>query len=256
MTTTFTDLKRIDHVIDHVIDHSSGRPQSEYWGYYDGQLIGVKSTNSACERMLDEYAYDLLSSDLVIPATTLDGQCGGCGQTLDSLGLCGCGAEEPARAVALCDACAHAAALRGSLGPRISAATEACAHCGETAVSRYELKDRLPAWLNETPRHTLSCTCGQPAPILESHGAFCGACYEASGLWQLWKTDSTAFVAELRRQRCRLNEMAVRLVVWLNAKNGSALGCDSILAMWRQLLDDDEPPKPRFYVVARQQVAA
>lgn len=97
-----TDLKRIDHEID----RSSGRPQSEYWGYYDGELIGVRSTSLACEQMLDEHAYDLLSDApsvvyarpaeesesyddaLTIPASRLDGQCGDCGTALNEYGQC------------------------------------------------------------------------------------------------------------------------------------------------------------------------
>jgi hypothetical protein len=82
-------------------------------------------------------------------------------------------------------------------------------------------------------------------------GTFCSACHEAADLWTLWKTDSTAFVAELRRQSCRLTEMGQRLVIYLNAKTGATLGVDSILAMWRNLLDDGSPPEPRSYVAIR-----
>lgn len=220
----------------------------------DGQYIGSRGTYHQAEIDLNAHVFDLLTSDLtsdlVIPATVLDGVCGDCGAMLDSMGLCGCRDEE-VRIVALCVACAHDAALRGSLGPKLDGpVTLPCAHCGETAVTQFELKDRLPAWLNDTPRHIIACICGEPGVIIHPHGTYCGACHEAADLWRLWKTDSTEFVAELRRQSCRLAEMAERLVTYLNAKNGSALGADSILAMWRQLLGD-EPPKPRTFVAVR-----
>lgn len=80
-TTTITDLKRIDHVID----RSSGRPQSEYWGYYEDQLIGVRSNHHECETMLDEHALNALDLDLdsrPIP------RCFDCGAVLGDLGFC------------------------------------------------------------------------------------------------------------------------------------------------------------------------
>lgn len=130
-----------------------------------------------------------------------------------------------------------------------------CTGCGAPPEEPCMCSATIKA-ITETPRHTIFCVCSAAGVILTPEGTLCGACYEAQSLWQLWKTDSTAFVWMLRQQRPRLNEMAARLATYLSRKHGAHLSCDSVLAMWRQLLDDGEPPEPRFYVVATRRAAA
>lgn len=108
----------------------------------------------------------------------------------------------------------------------------------------------------DPPLHTITCICGRPALIIEPHGTFCGACWEAQDVWVLWKNDAATFVWMLRQQRARLNELAERLATYLSRKTGMSLSMDSVLAMWRPLLDDGEPPPAAMAVVPYQQLVA
>lgn len=257
-------------------DISYCRFTKDYSAKVDGNLIGFFATHREAEIAADEYALELLTSGLHIPAQVLGGTCGDCGQTLDAMGLCGCQAEEHAppdeskpvplakHLYVIYDAAIYRFICRWRQNDEDSG--------GYTSYPDFASCQKWADWIHfpiiyfapaelaspadtspsivETPRYTVRCICGAVGVIVHPDATYCGGCHEAADLWAVWKTDSTAFIAELRHQSSRLNEMAVRVATYLNAKNGSAIGADSILAMWRQLLDDGGP-EPRYYVVGR-----
>lgn len=131
------------------------RNAREYKATLNGELIGYYPSYLKAEEALDDVAYDLLSLDSrPIP------RCGDCGAALGDLGFCEECTDRAGRVrhVVYCDTCARDAALRGSLGRRVSdAQVGSCACCRiDRRVGRlYELKDRLPAWVDAPSLETV-----------------------------------------------------------------------------------------------------
>lgn len=124
------------------------------------QYIGSAGTYHESELKCCDYRNDLMDLALGILDSRPIPRCGDCKAVLADTGRCeDCDDRaNPIRHIVFCDTCARDAALRGSLGRRVSdAQIGSCACCQvDRQIGRlYELKDRLPAWVHTPSLETV-----------------------------------------------------------------------------------------------------
>lgn len=139
--------------------------------YLNGELVGFARTHHDAEVTIDELVHSTLTHAAPEPAPVTDTsdlnarpipRCADCGAALGDYGRC----ED-------CDDRKYAAECKPDVQGNYWAV------CGAPCDWPCMCDAIVRAPIAETPRYTIACSrCGQPASILEAHGAFCGPCHK------------------------------------------------------------------------------